>query len=167
MKQAAIGIIFNAENNSVLLIKRRDVPVWALPGGGIEINETPETACAREVLEETGLTVICTKKVGTWLPINRLASPTHVYECTPTQMDNILLPQEESKEVRFWPLEKLPKTLFFVHKEWITEALANNSVPILATLDNLTYFTALKLIFQHPILSIRYILSRLGCPINL
>jgi ADP-ribose pyrophosphatase YjhB (NUDIX family) len=44
----------------VLLIKRGHAPLkgeWSLPGGGVEIGETLEQAIAREVLEETGLTI--------------------------------------------------------------------------------------------------------------
>jgi 8-oxo-dGTP pyrophosphatase MutT (NUDIX family) len=35
-------ILFN--NSKILLIKRRDIPVWVLPGGGIDQGESPETA---------------------------------------------------------------------------------------------------------------------------
>jgi len=44
----------------VLLVKRAHEPLkgeWSLPGGTVELGETLETAVAREVLEETGLTV--------------------------------------------------------------------------------------------------------------
>ena len=44
----------------VLLIKRGHAPLkgqWSLPGGAVEIGETLEQAIAREVLEETGLTI--------------------------------------------------------------------------------------------------------------
>ena len=44
----------------VVLIKRRHQPLageWSLPGGGVEIGETLQTAVAREVEEETGLVV--------------------------------------------------------------------------------------------------------------
>jgi 8-oxo-dGTP diphosphatase len=37
-------------------VQRGDI-VWNFPGGGIEINETPEMACIREVKEETGIEV--------------------------------------------------------------------------------------------------------------
>jgi 8-oxo-dGTP diphosphatase len=44
----------------VVLVKRDHEPLkgeWNLPGGGVELGETLEAACAREVLEETGLIV--------------------------------------------------------------------------------------------------------------
>ena len=44
----------------VVLVKRAHEPLmgeWNLPGGGVELGETLEQACAREVLEETGLVV--------------------------------------------------------------------------------------------------------------
>ena len=166
MKEAAIGIIFNHDKNSVLFVKRRDVPIWVLPAGGIEDKETPEVACMREVLEETGVDVLIEKKVGLWLPINRLSSPTHVFVCKSTSLNPLLLPQQESKEVRFWPLSALPKNLFFLHHEWIHAALQNHEINGVYTMTNLTYFKACMLFLLHPIYSIRYLLSRLGCPIN-
>jgi ADP-ribose pyrophosphatase YjhB (NUDIX family) len=44
----------------VVLVRRAHEPLkgqWSLPGGGVELGETLEQACAREVLEETGLVV--------------------------------------------------------------------------------------------------------------
>jgi ADP-ribose pyrophosphatase YjhB (NUDIX family) len=41
----------------ILLIRRADNGRWAVPGGYMEPGETFKEACAREVLEETGLCV--------------------------------------------------------------------------------------------------------------
>lgn len=44
----------------VVLVRRGHEPLkgeWNLPGGGVELGETLREACAREVLEETGLVV--------------------------------------------------------------------------------------------------------------
>src|SRR3954469_5568014 len=47
-------------DGKVVLVKRAHEPLqgeWNLPGGGVELGETLAQACAREVLEETGLIV--------------------------------------------------------------------------------------------------------------
>lgn len=46
--------------NEVVLIRRGFPPrqgIWTFPGGAIEAGETAREACAREILEETGLTI--------------------------------------------------------------------------------------------------------------
>lgn len=51
----------------VLLIKRGNAPFkgsYALPGGFVDLDETVEGACLREVLEETHLTIRRPKLVG-------------------------------------------------------------------------------------------------------
>ena len=50
-RQAVYGIVFNEERTKVLLIKRLDIPVWVLPGGGLDPGESPEAGAVREVLE--------------------------------------------------------------------------------------------------------------------
>ncbi|MFC4651405.1 NUDIX hydrolase [Lactococcus nasutitermitis] len=49
--------VITDENDKILLVKRRDVPLWDLPGGRVEVGETAEQAAIREVYEETGFTV--------------------------------------------------------------------------------------------------------------
>lgn len=58
-----VGIISQAviiKDRKILMVrqhvKRGDI-VWNFPGGGIEKDETPESACIREVKEETGLDI--------------------------------------------------------------------------------------------------------------
>jgi 8-oxo-dGTP diphosphatase len=56
----AIGWAEPLDATGVVLVKRRFEPLagqWSVPGGTIEVGETLEAGIAREVEEETGLTV--------------------------------------------------------------------------------------------------------------
>ena len=164
MKDAAIGIIFTDDRSHVLVIQRNDVPIWVLPGGGIDPGETPEDAVIREVMEETGLEVRIKKKIGEYTPINRLASLTHVYECQKiTGTPSI---GTETHAIGFYPLSDLPKIFFILHEDWLQDALKNENKVIKKPIDRVTYFEVLKFFFQHPLLLLRFALSRLGLPIN-
>ena len=55
-----VGAIVIDQAGRVLLVKRAQEPLkgrWSLPGGMVELGEALPEAVAREVLEETGLTV--------------------------------------------------------------------------------------------------------------
>ena len=55
------------ENNKILLVKRAFNPAkgyWSLPGGFIELRETPEDAAKRELKEETNLSGEVVKLLG-------------------------------------------------------------------------------------------------------
>ena len=73
MKTSVVSIILDQSGREVLLIKRRDVSAWVLPGGGVDAGETPEEAAVRESFEETGLQVAVSRKVAEYSPLNRLA----------------------------------------------------------------------------------------------
>ena len=63
----AVAVAVIADCGRVLLVRRRAVdgaPPWVLPGGKIEPGEGPGEAAAREVLEETGLTVRAVRILG-------------------------------------------------------------------------------------------------------
>ena len=57
------------DDGRIVLIRRQNDPFkdgYALPGGFVDIGETVEAACRREVLEETGLSVGALKLVGVY-----------------------------------------------------------------------------------------------------
>ena len=54
-------------DRAYLLLRRNEEPYlgeWDLPGGFVEMGESPRDAVRREVLEETGLTVTPTEVIG-------------------------------------------------------------------------------------------------------
>ena len=53
-------------NGRILLIQRADDQLWAMPGGGFNVGETPAEGVAREALEETGVSVEVMELVGVY-----------------------------------------------------------------------------------------------------
>jgi 8-oxo-dGTP diphosphatase len=54
-KRMAASALFRDEAGRVLLVEPTYKPVWDLPGGAVEAEESPHAACRREVHEELGL----------------------------------------------------------------------------------------------------------------
>ncbi|MEV7445877.1 NUDIX domain-containing protein [Streptomyces sp. NPDC091204] len=61
------------DGGRVLLQRRTDNGMWALPGGKMELGESISDCAVRETLEETGITVAITGIVGTY------TDPRHVF----------------------------------------------------------------------------------------
>ncbi len=156
------GIIFSPDRSAVLLTKRRDVPVWVLPGGGIDPKEPPEKAVVREILEETGFTVKVDRLVGDYIPLNRLSKKTHLYECAILSGKASL--SNETSGIHFFPLQNLP-ILPPPYLDWIRDAELRLP-PVQKKITSVTYYALMKNLLLHPFLVFRFILSRLGLAIN-
>ncbi|MFD9794324.1 NUDIX domain-containing protein [Streptomyces sp. NPDC059070] len=62
----AASAVVGDERGRILLQRRRDNHLWALPGGGMDLTDSLPGAAVREVKEETGLDVEITGLVGTY-----------------------------------------------------------------------------------------------------
>lgn len=122
----------------LLLIHKVDNDFWALPGGGMELGESIVDAAVREVVEETGLTVVLTGLVGIY------TDPGHVmaYDDGEVRQEFSVCfharvlhgtPREdgsETKEVRWVAPDEVPG--LSIHpsmRRRIDDALADRSVP--------------------------------------
>lgn len=70
----AASAVVTDEQGRILLQRRRDNDLWALPGGGMDLTDSLPGTAVREVKEETGLDVEITGLVGTY------TDPKHIIE---------------------------------------------------------------------------------------
>jgi len=163
MKVSVAVILFSSCKQKILLIKRRDVPVFALPGGGVDPGETFEEAAIRETFEETGLHVAIHRTVGYYYPINKLTYPTLLFECIP--IDGSIQITDETAAIQYFSLDRLPKEVPPPYPDWIQDAVL--SLPaVFKPISSVTYLKFFYFVFRYPILVTRFILSRLKMPIN-
>lgn len=160
---AALSLVFDKSKTLLLLVKRRDVPMWVLPGGGVDSGESPEDASRREVFEESGLRVEALQKVAYYTPLNKLCQETHLYRGI--AQDGILLNTDESCDAAFFRLNEFPENTFYIHRNWVEEVIKADGV-IHRPLHEITYFSVFKYFLKNPLIFLRYLLSWMGVPLN-
>ncbi|MPZ83430.1 MAG: NUDIX domain-containing protein [Actinophytocola sp.] len=72
----AVTAVVQDESGRLLLIRRTDNDLYAIPGGALELGETLTQTVQREVKEETGIAVEVTGLIGIY------SDPDHVIEFT-------------------------------------------------------------------------------------
>jgi len=105
----AEAVIF--QEGKMLLIKRSDNGLWAVPGGLVEVGETLVESAQRELLEETGINGQITQLLGIF-DSRRWGSKTktHLYHVIFLAEANELNPKPntEATEIAFFVEEDLP-----------------------------------------------------------
>ncbi|MCU0493957.1 MAG: NUDIX domain-containing protein [Chloroflexaceae bacterium] len=64
--QVRVAGFIRDDSGKVLLCRRADVMLWDLPGGTIELDETPATGLVRELRQETGLIIEPNRLIGVY-----------------------------------------------------------------------------------------------------
>lgn len=113
----------------VLLIERAHEPyanTWALPGGFVDQDESPNIAVARELLEETGLQATLTwHQLGFWGEPGRDPrghTISLVYWSLLEEGQSKITPADDAKDARWFEINALPP-LAFEHGEIIDAAI--------------------------------------------
>lgn len=159
---AAFGIVLSQDKRKILLVKRKDVPIWVLPGGGIDRGESPEDAALREVLEETGAHCRIVRAVAVYSPQGAFTETTHLFEMSEAEPGTSkLIVTDESVDVGFFPLDRLPAPFFPVHQQWIDDALLDRKDLIRKPIEGVTLANIFFFGLKHPLLLARFFFSRL------
>jgi len=113
----ATRAVILADDGQVLFIRRRDNGNWALPSGGMELEETVFECMVREVREETGLEVHSATPLAIYSgpKYDHTTDAGHPYQFIfitfrVDQWDGELLTEtEETIDARFFNLDDLPE----------------------------------------------------------
>jgi len=118
----AVAII---EDGKILLIKREDFDVWALPGGGVEAGESVAQAAIREAREETGLVISLSRLVGLYSRPDWPPSGEHLALFAAVPCGGALLQDTdgEARDATYVARDELPASLVPWHRQRILDAL--------------------------------------------
>jgi 8-oxo-dGTP pyrophosphatase MutT (NUDIX family) len=102
---AVKGILIR-DGNVILLRNERDE--WELPGGKLELSESPEQCLTREIAEELQLDVVPQSILDSWVYtiVPGVDVLVIAYGCVESSQDEAVL-SDEHKELRWFPLAEI------------------------------------------------------------
>lgn len=119
------GVVIDERGHILLQRHRHWIPnVWGLPGGIVNHGEELEAAFAREVQEETGLTITEIKLLRVVSGYNlRLEAYFRARLPADGSTQTLRLQTQEVLEARFFPPQALPENLLALQREIILNVL--------------------------------------------
>ena len=107
----------------ILLIKRAVDPfhdLWALPGGGIDFDQTAQEALSTEVNEEVGLTVLSSEFLNIYTDPAR--DPKQVIAIAYiVRTEGIPKAGSDAQDFKYFPIDNLPSPMAFDHAQIIKD----------------------------------------------
>ena len=122
----ASAIVVLDKSADILLVKRNVEPkkgYWSLPGGFMELSETPESSALRELKEETGLTGTLDVLLGLKAHKSERYGTVLIAGYLVTDFSGDLMPGDDAEEVAFFHPAGLPEIAFSSHDHFICIAL--------------------------------------------
>ena len=113
------------EAGEILLVKRGVEPSkgeWALPSGFIEVDETPDRACLRELSEETGLDGRIEKLLGVYSQRSMMYKNV-IIVAYHVEAEGSLQPGSDSESAEYFAPDELPPIAFPSHREIIEDGI--------------------------------------------
>ena len=110
------------KKGKLLVVKRNLNPginKWALPGGFVESDETPESACLRELEEETGLKGKVKRLIGVYNHKTKEYGSLLVIGYEVVIARGLLSLSNELKDAKFFNKKDLPVIPFSSHRKII------------------------------------------------
>ncbi|WP_010631603.1 NUDIX hydrolase [Sporolactobacillus vineae] len=130
---AGAAVLIQNTDGSVLFQKRRDpVNSWGIPGGLMELRESPEDTAIREVREETGLIISDLKLLGVYSSSGRMSTagngdqyyPLTIAYVTSHFEGMLQVDPAESLDYQFFSLNELPKPLLKNHLRIVNDFIS-------------------------------------------
>lgn len=118
----SVAAVITDDEGKLLLTKRSVEPqkgMWCLPGGFIEMNESPVETLVREVFEETGLKIAPGELIDACSKIGGYHGDVIIIGYTAEIIGGELSPGDDAEEAEFYALDRLPQIAFRSHSYFI------------------------------------------------
>ena len=122
----ATAAVVRDEDKKILLVKRSVEPkkgMWCLPGGFVELDETPEQACLRELYEETNLTGEIDRLMGIYPGHSAVYKSVLVIGYLIGRYQGLLNAGDDCEEAGFFDVRRLPTIAFRSHRTLLDDVL--------------------------------------------
>ncbi|MDP3983547.1 MAG: NUDIX hydrolase [Acidimicrobiia bacterium] len=103
-KRVGVGCVLGDNQGRIVVVKPTYKQGWSIPGGGVDVNESPWQACKRELREELGLELdpgsfLCLDYLG---PRDGFEESIQILydggELTPDQLNAVVIPTDELEQ---------------------------------------------------------------------
>ena len=121
---AAFGFIFD-EQNKILLCHRLDYDLWNLPGGTMELGESPWECVIREVKEETGLNAEIIRLAGIY---NKPEKSELVFSFICRVVSGKISLNEEADKIEYFSIKDIPQNTSPKQLERIMDAIKEKTI---------------------------------------